>query len=186
MAYSSNLSVSRDLSVEPEASRDAVTVDASGKPISEGIEGVETVRLTPHVDQRGSLTEVVNYAWPFWSEGVAYAYYVTIRPGRIKGWGMHKLQADRYYIPSGKLRVVLYDGRTQSPTFKQFREFYFADTPGLIRIPPGVWHADQNWGDEDAVIFNFPTEPYNHAEPDKYRIDPHSGVIPFDWGLRDG
>jgi len=54
-----------------------------------------------------------------------------------------------------------------------------------VRIPPGVWHADQNTGDIDAVILNFPTRPYDPADPDKHRIDPHSGEIPFDWTLRD-
>ena len=49
-----------------------------------------------------------------------------------------------------------------------------------------MWHADQNWGDDDAILVNYPTRPFNHANPDKYRIDPHSGVIPFDWSLRDG
>ncbi len=27
---------------------------------------------------------------------------------------------------------------------------------------------------------------YNREAPDKYRIDPHSGEIPFDWSLHDG
>jgi dTDP-4-dehydrorhamnose 3,5-epimerase len=49
-----------------------------------------------------------------------------------------------------------------------------------------VWHADQNWGDADAALLNFPTRPFNHAEPDKFRIDPHSGEIDFDWSLPDG
>ena len=66
-------------------------------------------------------------------------------------------------------------------------EFFFTEaTPGLLAIPPGVWHADQNWGKTDAHIVNFPTHPYDHANPDKFRIDPHSDVIPFDWELRDG
>jgi dTDP-4-dehydrorhamnose 3,5-epimerase len=58
--------------------------------------------------------------------------------------------------------------------------------PGLVRIPPGVWHADQNWGDTLVRIVNFPTRAYDPENPDKHRIDPHSGVIPFDWTLRDG
>ena len=59
-------------------------------------------------------------------------------------------------------------------------------TPGLLKIPPGVWHADENWGEDEALIVNFPTRAYDPAAPDKYRIDPHSGVIPFDWSTRDG
>ena len=49
-----------------------------------------------------------------------------------------------------------------------------------------MWHADQTIGDRDALIVNFPTRPYDRAEPDKYRIDPHSGEIDFDWTLSDG
>ena len=27
---------------------------------------------------------------------------ITIRPGRIKGWGMHHLQHDRYWVAGGR------------------------------------------------------------------------------------
>lgn len=174
------------LEVEPHATRDAVTVDSSGRRVAPGIEGVIVEEGKWHVDHRGALAEIVNFDSPFWIEPVVYAYCFTIRPGRIKGWGMHKLQADRYFVASGKVRVVLHDGRRRSATFGQFNQLFFAGAPALVRIPPGVWHADQNWGDRDAILVNYPTRPFNHAEPDKYRIDPHSGEIPFDWSLPDG
>jgi len=151
------------------------------------IEGVELARVTPYVDHRGSLTEVVNFDHPFWREDVVYAYCITILPGRIKGWGMHKLQADRYFLIAGSVRTVLYDGRTESPTFGRFEKHSLTSSAsGLLRIPPGVWHASQNWGEDEAAIVNFPTRPYDRETPDKYRIDPHSGEIPFDWSLPDG
>jgi dTDP-4-dehydrorhamnose 3,5-epimerase len=85
------------------------------------------------------------------------------------------------------VRVVLFDGRTDAPSHRRLAEFHFADaSPGLLRIPPGVWHADQNYGDNEVTVLNFPTRPYDHSNPDKYRIDPHSDEIPFDWSLRDG
>jgi dTDP-4-dehydrorhamnose 3,5-epimerase len=160
---------------------------ATRERLPASIEGVRLHRLSPHVDHRGSLTEVINLELPFWDEPVTYAYRFTIRPGRIKGWGMHKRQADRYLAAAGRVRVVLFDGRVRSRTQGNFDEFHFDETaPGLLYIPPGVWHADQNTGDRDAVLINFPTRPYEPADPDKYRIDPHSGEIPFDWQLRDG
>jgi len=138
-------------------------------------------------DHRGSLFEIANFDEPFWKEPVVYAYAITVRPGRIKGWGMHKLQTDRYAILGGSVRVVLFDGRASSPTRGVIEEHQLsADSPSLLAIPPGVWHADQNWGEADAMIVNFPTRPYDRDAPDKYRIDPHSGEIPFDWSLRDG
>jgi hypothetical protein len=35
-----------------------------------------------------------------------------------------------------------------------------------------VWHADQNTGETDVFILNFPTRAFDPAHPDKYRIDP--------------
>jgi dTDP-4-dehydrorhamnose 3,5-epimerase len=100
---------------------------------------------------------------------------------------MHKLQSDRYFLVTGSIRVVLYDGRTRSPTQGRFEVHNLTRlAPGLLLIPPGVWHADQNWGDDEAILMNFPTRPYDPDAPDKYRVDPHSGEIPFDWTLRDG
>lgn len=57
---------------------------------------------------------------------------------------------------------------------------------GLLHIPQGVWHATQNWGPVLGRICNFGTARFDPKDPDKSRIDPHSGAIPFDWSLRDG
>jgi dTDP-4-dehydrorhamnose 3,5-epimerase len=172
--------------VTPPGERDAPSVDSLGLPVGR-IDGVVLAHATPHVDHRGSLTEVVNFTHSFWDEEIVYAYRVTISPGHIKGWGMHKLQSDRYFLVAGSVRTVLYDGRADSRTTGEFEVHHLTrSTPGLLLIPPGVWHANQNWGDDEAILMNFPTRPYDHAAPDKYRIDPHSGEIPFDSTLRDG
>jgi len=173
--------------VEPEAARDAPTVDAAGRRLASGIEGVVYSRTVSHADHRGSLTEVVNFDDPFWDEPIVYSYCFTIRPGRIKGWSMHRKQADRYFLVQGSVRVVLYDGRLKSPTHGAFAEFQMTEASrGRLLIPPGVWHADQNWGSTEAIMMNFPTRPFDRDTPDKHRIDPASGEIPFDFTLPDG
>ena len=176
-----------DLEVSPPAARDRAMVLPDGRRIDVGIEGVVVERLPRHVDHRGSLIELLNFEMPFWYEPIVHCEFVVTSPGRIKGWGMHKLGHDRYFMGSGKTRIVLYDGRVRSPTFENFGELYFSDeSPGLLRIPAGVWHANQNWGDTDAQFLIFNTRPYDHAHPDKYRLDPLDGPIKFDWSLRDG
>jgi dTDP-4-dehydrorhamnose 3,5-epimerase len=88
---------------------------------------------------------------------------------------------------AGRLRIVLYDGRRDSPTFESINEILLADeSPGLLRIPAGVWHAHQNTGTTEAIVVHLPTCPYDRAAPDKYRTDPHEGEIPFDFTLCDG
>jgi dTDP-4-dehydrorhamnose 3,5-epimerase len=173
--------------ISPAGAKDAQTVDGSGRELFAEIENVEIARINPIADGRGSLTPFLSLESSFWGEPVVYAYSVMVRPGVIKGWGMHRLQADRYFVPACRMRVVLYDGRTDSPTFERFQEIWFSEaSAGLVRIPPGVWHADHNWGDLDATLVNFPTRPYDPLDPDKYRIDPHGHEIAFDWSLRDG
>jgi dTDP-4-dehydrorhamnose 3,5-epimerase len=166
--------------------RDVPTVGEAGRRRPQ-LDGVVVASAIVHADHRGTLMETVNFDNPFWEEPVLYGYSFTVAPGRIKGWGMHKRQTDRYVALAGRLRVVLYDGRPDSATFERFAEFAFADeAPGFLRIPPGVWHADQNTGEVPCRVLNFPTRPYDRDAPDKYRIDPASGEIPFDFTLRDG
>jgi dTDP-4-dehydrorhamnose 3,5-epimerase len=173
--------------VAKAAQRDARTVDSEGKLLPPSIDGVNVKRLAAHADHRGELTALLNVRDPFWEEPVVYAYEFTINPGRIKGWGMHEKQTDRYFAGNGKIRVVLFDGREDSPTAGLLVVLHFGElSPGLVSIPPGVWHADHNWGDTKARVINFPTRPYDPGNPDKFRIDPRAGIIPFDWDLPDG
>ena len=170
-----------------ERRKDAPTVDAVSRVLGAGIDGVQIERLVPHADHRGHLTQIMNGVSPIWDEPVVHAYHVTVKPGRIKGWGMHLLQADRHYAFAGEGRMVLYDGRDDSPTHGRFAQIHFSDVArGVLYIPPGVWHAAHNTGDRDWQMINFPTRAYDSANPDKYRTDPHSGEIPFDFALNDG
>jgi dTDP-4-dehydrorhamnose 3,5-epimerase len=170
-----------------EARKVEPTVDAVGRLREVGIDGVRLERLVPYSDHRGDLTQIMNMVSEVWDEPVAHAYHVTVKPGRIKGWGMHRYQGDRHYAFAGDGRMVLYDGREDSPTHGEIAQVGFSSVSrGVLYIPPGVWHAAQCTGDTDWQIINFPTRAYNADNPDKYRTDPHSGEIPFDFALRDG
>lgn len=176
-----------ELAVSPDAPKDPPSVGADGRPLPPPIEDVELLPVSRHVDHRGSLTEVFTGESDFWREPIVYSYAIEIAPGVIKGWGMHRGQADRCHLVSGRVRTVLYDGRERSPSHGALAKLHFSDAnPTVIRIPPGVWHAHQNYTDAPAVIVNFPTLAYDRSDPDKYRIDPASGKIPFDFALPDG
>ena len=57
--------------------------------------------------------------------------------------------------------------------------------PALLIIPPGVWHGVQCLGSVDALFLNCPTEGYNYADPDHYRLPYDSPEIPFTWNVND-
>jgi dTDP-4-dehydrorhamnose 3,5-epimerase len=104
----------------------------------------------------------------------------------LKGWVYHVKQHDRLFVSIGFMKWVLYDLREGSPTKHIFNEFYLSERRrGLLIIPPYVAHAAQNVGTTEAVFVNLPTRPYDHADPDKYRISVKSGKIPysFDTGI---
>jgi dTDP-4-dehydrorhamnose 3,5-epimerase len=117
---------------------DRQTVDATGTRVSGVIDGVEVKPLRPHVDQRGSLVELINFDDPFWREPIVYSYSMTIKPGRIKGWGMHLRQTDRHALHTGQLRLVLFDAREDSPTHRQIQVVCASDeAKAVVRIPRG-------------------------------------------------
>ena len=180
--------VNTEQRVLPLGIKDKPHIDRHGRLIDTGIDGVLIERPVRHVDHRGSLFEVVNFDHPFWSEPIVSCEWVVTSPGMIKGWGMHLESVDRYVVGSGRIRVVLYDGRVDSPSHGRVVQFHFSEqSPGWLRIPCGVWHANQNYGETDATFVNFPTEPYRYEDPDKYRVDAYDrSQIDFDWTLECG
>jgi dTDP-4-dehydrorhamnose 3,5-epimerase len=102
-----------------------------------------------------------------------------VRPGVVKGWGLHKEQEDRYFLISGEMQVVLFDVRPESSTYGKVMKLTLTEHDrALVNIPPYVWHADFNIGDKDAVAVNLPTKAYDHANPDKYRLPIDTPLIP--------
>jgi dTDP-4-dehydrorhamnose 3,5-epimerase len=85
------------------------------------------------------------------------------------------------------MKLALYDDREDSPTRGEVNEFFLGvHNPVLVKIPRGVYHGFKAIGDDEAIVINVPTEPYNREEPDEYRLDPHDNDIPYDWNRKDG
>jgi dTDP-4-dehydrorhamnose 3,5-epimerase len=83
-------------------------------------------------------------------------------------------------------KVVLYDGREDSPTYRQIEEFFIGHlNPLLIKIPPLVMHGFKGLGPGMTLMVNVPTELYNYQEPDEYRLPPDTDQIPYDWARKD-
>ena len=159
--------------------RDAQTVTAAGERVQPLPADVSLYDATTHVDDRGTVVELFDPRWGWRAEPLVFAYCFSIRPGIIKGWGLHKEHEDRYFILFGEVEAVLYDARPKSPTFGLVSTVVLSEyRRQLLNIPAGIWHADRNIGARDAVLINFPTRPYNHADPDKYRLPLDNDVIP--------
>ena len=163
-----------------ESKQDAQTVTPAGTSCARLPEGVRVRDLIVHTDERGTVCEMYDPRWNWHPDPLVFSYYYTIRPGWVKGWAVHKMHDDRYCILQGEMKVVLYDSRPDSPTYGLVSEVYLTEQRrSLLSIPPGVWHADQNVGEKDVLIVNFPTIQYDHTKPDKYRLPVDTDLIPY-------
>lgn len=150
------------------------------------IDGVSVKRLRVIPDERGFLMEMLRSDDDMFTE-FGQVYLSVAYPGIVKGWHYHKLQTDYFTVVKGMLKVVLYDRREGSPTHGEINEFFIGEkNPILISIPPGVVHGVKATGSEAGYLVNCPNKTYDYDEPDEYRVDPHSGEIPYDWSRKDG
>jgi dTDP-4-dehydrorhamnose 3,5-epimerase len=147
------------------------------------IEGVKIKKLKVIADERGRLMEILRSDDGLF-EKFGQVYMTTVKPGVVKAWHYHRLQRDNFCCVRGKIRVGLYDARKDSPTFGKTMDILTGpdDDPKLISIPPNVYHGFKGLAENyESIVINTPTELYNYAKPDEYRVDAFKNDIPFDW-----
>ena len=150
------------------------------------IEGVHIKKLAIIPDERGSLMEILRSDDPLFSH-FGQVYMTTAYPGVVKGWHYHKKQKDYFTCIKGMTKLVLYDSRKKSKTFKEINEFFIGvKNPLLVVIPPFVYHGFKCIGCEEAIMINIPTDVYSPKDPDEFRADPHGSDIPYSWEREDG
>lgn len=150
------------------------------------IDGVQFKELRVIPDERGYLMEMLRSDDAVFRK-FGQVYLSVVYPGVVKGWHYHKVQTDYFVIVKGMVKVALYDDRPASPTRGEVNEFFLGEqNPLLITIPPGVLHGMKAIGAEPGYLVNCPTEPYDYASPDEFRVDPHDPGIPYDWTVKDG
>ena len=150
------------------------------------IEGVKIKKLKVIPDERGRLMEMLRADDDLYIR-FGQVYMTTAHPGAVKAWHYHKKQVDNFVVVKGMMKVVLYDSRAGSPTYKEINEFFMGEhNPILLQIPAYIYHGFKCISESEAIVINCPTEVYNYQEPDEFRVPPHGGEIPYDWSRRDG
>jgi len=165
------------------ARRDRQMATPEGRSVGRLTHGVQVRPLPTHVDRRGSVMELYDVRWGWHADPLVFAYCFTIQPGVVKGWNLHRAHEDRYALIQGAMELVLYDPRPDSPTCGEVCKIVLSEHHRcLVNIPIEVWHADHNFGTTDVLVVNFPTTPYDHANPDKYRLPIDTELIPYSFG----
>lgn len=164
--------------------RSAVT--ASGQPSFELIAGLAFRPARPVVHEDGTLTEVAKTSWPEVSLPVVQTHVTTTLPGRVRAWGLHALSTDRLFVVKGLVSIVVFDGRIDSATYGLVNEFKVSErNPGLLVIPPNLYHGWKVIGTDEAYIINMPAVEYDYAVPDAldlpYDSPEAAEIVPWRW-----
>jgi dTDP-4-dehydrorhamnose 3,5-epimerase len=161
-------------------------------PVPTPIDGALVQELDWYTDQRGSLSVLLrDDARELLGDRIGQAYVTTVLPGVVKAWHRHALQWDRMVGLSGRVLLVLVDGRDDSPTRGAVFETVLGERHSrLVLIPPGVWHGFKGISAGEAMVLNLPTRAYDRDAPDEQRAAPDQppvdGLPPYDWARRDG
>ena len=82
------------------------------------------------------------------------------------------------------VKFAVFDGRLDSPTYGCVNEVTISDTsPGLLIVPPNLYHGWKNIGSSEATIINMPTAMYNYESPDSLDLpwdsEAAARIIPY-------
>ena len=117
--------------------------------------------LEPHIDARGSFTEILRTA-----DRGQFSVNIS-KPGIVKGNHWHHTKNEKFLVVSG--RGVIRFRRIDSD---EIIEYYVSgDKPEVVDIPTGYTHNIENLGDVDLVTFMWASECFNPDKPDTYALE---------------
>lgn len=143
------------------------------------ISGVIVRTLKQIEDDRGKVMHMLRNDSELFS-GFGEVYFSLIYHGKIKAWKKHHKMTQHFAVPMGKIRLVIYDERKESPTYRELQEIELGDKNySLVKIPPKVWYGFQGASEEPALIVNCSDLPHDPQEAEN--LEPLTQAIPFSW-----
>jgi len=170
---------SADWSIEGAKDPQLVRPDWSpADPVA--IDGVIAKQITNVLTNNGYLTEIWRPEWHLDKLPVGQVLQRVLEPGAASGWHVHRQTTDRLFCATGRLLVALYDARRNSPSHGRTAEFRIGgERPGIVVVPPGVWHGVRNLVPVPSVLLNVVDIAYDYEDPDHYRLPLDTQLIPY-------
>tara|TARA_Y100001958_G_C20827286_1_gene279601 strand:- start:119 stop:565 length:447 start_codon:yes stop_codon:yes gene_type:complete len=146
------------------------------------INGVIVTKLKKIPDERGAIFHMLRNDDSHFKK-FGEIYFSIAYPGIIKGWHEHTRQVQNYAVVDGMIKLVLYDNRKKSNTYKKIQEIYMGDLNyQLVTIPTGIINAYKCIGTTKSILANCSTLPHEPNEMINYNIN--SKKIPYDWNAK--
>ena len=144
------------------------------------IEGVILQDLSIIPREGGAVLRMLRADSPLYT-GFGEVYFSEVEPGNIRAWKCHTKQTQLFTVPSGRMKLVLYDTRNGSATKNRLVEIILGrpDQYRLLRVPPNIWYGFTPIGDVPAILCNCTDLPHDPAE--SIRKEQDSPDIPYHW-----
>lgn len=166
--------------VLPGAQPRQQSVTADWDVLQDLIDGVGVKEIRSVIKGNGYLTEIFRRDWHLDGEPVDQVFQLLLNPGVVEAWHVHEKTTDRFFVSAGRVRLVLYDARKDSPTHGRLNEFRIGiERPTIVSVPPGVWHGVQNIGEGAAILLNLVDHAYVYSGPDHWGLPQDTDQIPF-------
>ena len=147
------------------------------------IYGVKVIPLRQIPDERGKIMHMLKTTDPHFIK-FGEIYFSCSWPGVVKGWHVHNRMTVNNAVVVGRAKLVLFDGRPDSPTRGEVMELFIGeDNYCLVQIPPGITNGYKAYGDKMVILANCATEPHDPEEISY--VDPFDNDIPYDWALKE-
>lgn len=158
------------------------TVDAAWNALTPPpIRGVTVTDVKNVVIKNGVLTEIYRSDWFGESFQARHIVHVSLLPGHVSQWHMHRAQHDLVFPVRGHIKVGLFDDREASPTYRAGMTMFFnLHRPRFIEIPSGVWHGLKNVGSDEAAYIVVNDVLFDYADPDDWILPAGAPQIPVD------
>jgi dTDP-4-dehydrorhamnose 3,5-epimerase len=110
-------------------------------------------------------------------EGFGEAYFSSVQMDAKKGWKKHRQMILNLVVVSGAIKFILFDDRTDSPSFQQFDEITLSlQNYQRLTVPAGIWMAFAGASNETNLLLNIASIPHDPLEAENLLLE--NNIIP--------
>jgi len=143
------------------------------------IEGILITKRDQISDDRGKIMHMVRNDDKIFKK-FGEIYFSCIYPHKIKAWHMHKKMTLNYALVYGEIKLVLYDDRKSSSTYKKTQEIILSkENYCLVTVPPLIWNGFKSLSSENSILANCSDIPHDPKEIERKSYDDLN--IPYQW-----
>ena len=143
------------------------------------IDGVIVHQLRQIKDERGTVMHMLRADSHLFTK-FGEIYFSVVNTNTVKAWKKHLKMTQRFAVPVGKIRLVIYDDRKGSTSCGRIEAMEIGeDNYCLVKIPPQLIYGFKGISLVPALIANCTDMPHNPNEVEY--IDINDNRVPYSW-----